>query len=36
MDEQQALAWVQENFGAEETFGPREDYIEQRRHELGG
>ena len=31
MDETQALAWVQENFGQEASFEPREDYYARRR-----
>jgi len=36
MNESQALAWVEENFSHEETFGPREAYYDRRRRELAG
>ena len=35
MDREQALAWVQDHFGQEPSFEPREAYY-QRRHELVG
>ena len=31
MDESQALSWVQENFGDEASFEPRDDYYARRR-----
>ena len=33
MSKDQALAWVQENFGQEDTFEPREDYYQRRNAE---
>jgi len=36
MDEQQALAWVQDNFGSEPSFEPRDDYYDRRRRALNG
>ena len=36
LDESQALAWVEESFGQEATFGPREAYYDQRRKDLSG
>ena len=34
MDEAGALAWVEDEFGHEDTFGPREVYYDRRRKEL--
>lgn len=36
LSEAEALAWVEESFGQEQTFGPREAYYAQRRKALGG
>ena len=36
MDEAQALDWVKENFGHEESFVPSNEYFERRREELSG
>ncbi len=35
MEEEQALAWVKENFDHEETFEPREDYYGRRNDAAG-
>ena len=36
LDEKQALDWVKENFGHEESFVPRAEYFERRQQELSG
>ncbi len=36
LDEEQALDWVRETFGADETFEPRDGYYERRRAAAGG